>query len=106
MLTRLPHKICLNPLIKCVFRPHSQGTRAPMFGDRPRTYPQTFSFLLEYTLDSGRSKTYGHAARYYKNLVQLDTVIANYRSFPYQASFETTLRERHGRKSPFWRQAK
>ncbi|MCP8689001.1 DUF6880 family protein [Marinobacterium sedimentorum] len=76
-----------------------------MFGDRPRTYPQTISFLLEYTLDSGRSKAYVHAARYYKNLAQLDAGISDYAFLPDQASFEAALRERHGRKSSFWRQA-
>nr|WP_158651890.1 DUF6880 family protein [Marinobacterium profundum] len=61
--------------------------------------------LLEDILDSGRSNAYGHAARYYKNLAQLDTDIANYHPFSDRAGFETALRERHGRKSSFWRQA-
>ena len=62
--------------------------------------------LLNDILDSGRSKAYGHAARYYNRLQQIDdTLIANrisYQSLPTHIIYDEALQVKHGKKRSFW----
>lgn len=62
--------------------------------------------LIDDILDNARSKAYGHAARYYKKLSQLDSrleFIANsYSSLVSNKDYIITLNDKHGKKYSFW----
>ena len=59
--------------------------------------------LLEDILDEGRSRAYGHAARYLKRLGELDGVVGSYGPAVDHEEYVGRLRDRHGRKYAFWR---
>ena len=58
--------------------------------------------LLDDILDEGRSNAYSHAARYYQQLVELDTKVRNYQPAIDHADYLDQLRSRHARKRAFW----
>ena len=58
--------------------------------------------LLRNILDEKRSKAYGHAARYYRRLEQLDSQIDDYGRLRDHIVFVEDLRAAHGRKYGFW----
>lgn len=60
--------------------------------------------LLNPILDRGASKAYRHAADYLSALRRLAERVEDYRGLPTHAEYEAQLRERHARKTGFWRQ--
>ncbi|WP_201558286.1 DUF6880 family protein [Psychrobacter sp. 72-O-c] len=62
--------------------------------------------LLNDILDSARSKAYGHAARYFKRLAQLDISISNavnnYSGLDSHQDYMSSLTQKHGKKRSFW----
>lgn len=62
--------------------------------------------LLSDILDNGRSKAYGHAARYYKKLLQMDFTIsrgqAGYNGLASHQQYTAELMQKHGKKYSFW----
>ncbi len=62
--------------------------------------------LLNDILDSGRSKAYGHGARYYKRLQQIDDMLAakqiSYQSLATHSAYAEGLQDKHGKKRSFW----
>jgi len=62
--------------------------------------------LLNDILASGRSKAYGHGARYYKRLQQIDeTLVAkqiDYQSLLAHSIYAEGLQDSHGKKRSFW----
>jgi len=69
---------------------------------RPRVEVVCYRNLLRCILEDGRSKAYGHAAKYFKRLVRLDDAITDYHPLPDHTQFVQELRRDHGRKSAFW----
>lgn len=61
-----------------------------------------YRILLEQILDAGRAKAYGHAAKYYKKLEELDHGINSYSPLQDRRTYQVHLQEKHGRKSSFW----
>jgi len=61
--------------------------------------------LLTDILDGGRSKAYGHAARYFKKLLKLDKHQPDYGEFGDAQRFIRQLQQTHGRKRSFWSEA-
>jgi hypothetical protein len=61
--------------------------------------------LLSDILDSGRSKAYGHAARYFRRLLQLDKQHPNYGEHGDAQQYIGQLQQKHWRKRAFWSQA-
>lgn len=59
--------------------------------------------LLEEILDEGRSRAYGHAARYFRRLAELDERVETYQPLVAHAAYVASLRDHHGRKKAFWR---
>jgi len=60
--------------------------------------------LLNPILERGASKAYYHAAQYLSELRRLAGTVDDHRGLPTHAEYEARLRERHGRKTGFWRQ--
>ena len=62
--------------------------------------------LLSDILDNGRSKAYGHAARYCKKLISLNAIIdkteASYSTLTSHQAYIKALYEKHGKKYSFW----
>ena len=62
--------------------------------------------LLDDILGSGRSKAYGHAAKYYKKLMQLDVTLAKddigYAGLIMHEEYDAVLTKMHGKKRSFW----
>lgn len=62
--------------------------------------------LLNDILHNARTIAYGHAARYYKNLVKLDAFINrsvdNYKSLSSHADYVKLMKQKHGKKYSFW----
>lgn len=62
--------------------------------------------LISDILDNARSKAYGHAARYYKKMLQLDFSISKtverYAGLKSHRDYTKTLIEKHGKKYSFW----
>jgi len=61
-----------------------------------------YRHLIRDILNDGRSKAYGHAVRYFRQLEMLDPQIENYASLGDHDAFVAELRKHHGRKSAFW----
>jgi hypothetical protein len=61
--------------------------------------------LLSDILDSGRSKAYRHAARYFRRLLQLDKQQADYGEHGDAQQYIGQLQQKHWRKRAFWSQA-
>ncbi|PIQ63853.1 MAG: hypothetical protein COV99_00405 [Bacteroidetes bacterium CG12_big_fil_rev_8_21_14_0_65_60_17] len=59
--------------------------------------------LLDDLLGSGRTRAYGHGARYLKQLRACATSIQDWKALSTHDEYEAALMERHGRKSSFWR---
>lgn len=59
--------------------------------------------LLDDLLESGRSRAYGHGARYLKRLRAISTINDDWKDFAEHAAYEHRLAGQHGRKSSFWR---
>ncbi len=60
--------------------------------------------LLDHILNQGRSKAYGHAARYFATLDALGSRMPPDPSFRSHATYKAELRKKHGRKTGFWSQ--
>ena len=58
--------------------------------------------LLNDILDEGRTRAYGHAARYLKRLYELDDALTSYKPAVTHTEYVATLRNLHGRKYSFW----
>lgn len=62
--------------------------------------------LIDDILDSARSKAYGHAARYLKRLINLDTAVSqfpnSYSTLITHQDYVTLLKDKHGKKRSFW----
>ena len=61
-----------------------------------------YRVLLLDILESGRSKAYRYAAKYYKALERLHDEVADYQKWPDSAGFHAELVEKHGLKRSFW----
>lgn len=61
-----------------------------------------YRVLLLEILQAGRTKTYRHAAKYYKALQRLDRKVVGYQSLVGKAEFDEELQALHGRKRTFW----
>jgi hypothetical protein len=59
--------------------------------------------LADQILDAGRSTAYRHAKRYVDRSAALDAAVCDERVLPGHARYLAQLRERHARKSSFWR---
>ena len=59
--------------------------------------------LADQILDQGRSAAYRHAKRYVDRSFALDPSVGDPRGLPSHAEYLTRLRERHARKSSFWK---
>lgn len=62
----------------------------------------TFSDSLLGILHQARSKAYGHAARYYKQLDALASHIDDYQPLLDHRAFLIQLKQEHGLKRSFW----
>ncbi len=69
---------------------------------RPLIEVVCYRSLLRDILDDGRSKAYGHAARYYRCLAQIDRDLSGYGLLRDHAVFVEGIRAAHGRKRAFW----
>ena len=69
---------------------------------RPRIEIVCYRRLLRSILNEKRSKAYGHAARYFRRLAQLDTQTDGYGRLRNHTAFVEELRAAHGRKYGFW----
>lgn len=62
--------------------------------------------LLNDILNNARSKAYGHAARYYRQLYNLDAAIyqhgKSYEGIITHQEYLTALKDKHGKKTTFW----
>ncbi len=58
--------------------------------------------MIDFTLDRGRSKRYGHAARHLLSCAGLAPLIADWQEHQPHADYAAGLRQRHRRKSGFW----
>ncbi len=58
--------------------------------------------MIDFTLDHGRSKRYGHAARHLLSCAGLAPLIADWQGHQPNADYAEGLRHRHRRKSGFW----
>ncbi|MDN3397784.1 hypothetical protein QL919_03470 [Psychrobacter sp. APC 3426] len=62
--------------------------------------------LLDDILDNARTKAYGHAARYYKKLFQLDFLVSKmnrgYNDLITPQAYTRALIQKHGKKYSFW----
>jgi hypothetical protein len=58
--------------------------------------------MIEFALDHGRSKRYGHAARHLLSCAGLAPLIAEWQGHQPHADYSEGLRQRHRRKSGFW----
>jgi hypothetical protein len=58
--------------------------------------------MIDFTLDHGRSKRYGHAARHLLSCAGLAPLIADWQGHQPHADYAAGLRQRHRRKSGFW----
>ena len=58
--------------------------------------------MIDFTLDHGRSKRYGHAARHLLACAGLAPLIADWQGHQPHADYAAGLRQRHRRKSGFW----
>lgn len=72
---------------------------------RPRIEVVCYRQLLRTILDEKRSKAYGHAARYFQRLTELDGQVKDYRPLRDHSAFVDQLRADHGRKYGFWNRA-
>ncbi|MFQ5528082.1 MAG: DUF6880 family protein [Thermoanaerobaculia bacterium] len=70
---------------------------------RPRIEMLCYRELLCEILKDARSKAYGHAARYFRRLEELDRVIDAYAPVADHQAYVEGVRQRHGRKYAFWR---
>jgi hypothetical protein len=69
---------------------------------RPRIEVVCYRRLLRNILNERRSKAYGHATRYYRRLVRLDSQIDDYGRMRGHTAFVEDPRAAHGRKYGFW----
>lgn len=69
---------------------------------RPLIEVVCYRSLLRDILDDGRSKAYGHAARYYLRLAEIDRDLPGYGPLQHHAAFIEGLRADHARKRAFW----
>lgn len=60
--------------------------------------------LMSSILERGYAKAYGHAARYWNRLIELNASGVDLLPLPAHGDFEADVRSRHGRKASFWRQ--
>jgi hypothetical protein len=58
--------------------------------------------MIDFTLDHGRSKRYGYAARHLLSYAGLAPLIADWQGHQPHADYAAGLRQRHRRKSGFW----
>ena len=58
--------------------------------------------MIRDTLDHGRSKRYGYAARHLAECARADAVIPDYKNHPTHRDFVAALQEAHKRKQGFW----
>jgi len=70
---------------------------------RPGIEMACLRWLLLDILEDGRSRAYGHAARYLRRLEGLDDEIDDYGPLPDHEAFVASIQEDHGRKRSFWR---
>ncbi len=61
-----------------------------------------YRYLLLDILARAKSKSYGHAVKYYKKLAQLDTQVESYAILISYDDFLQQLKAEHGRKRSFW----
>lgn len=59
--------------------------------------------MIDFTLDSARSKRYKHAARHLEECTRMAPSIDDYRSFETHAEFEARIHAHHRRKTSFYR---
>lgn len=69
---------------------------------RPLIEVVCYRSLLRDILDDGRSKAYGHAARYYFRLAEIDLDLPGYAPLQDHEILVAGLRRDHGRKRAFW----
>lgn len=70
---------------------------------RPLVEEVCYRHLIRDILNDARAKAYGHAARHMRMLEGLESSIPGYGSLGEHAAFLAELRQKHGRKSAFWR---
>lgn len=70
--------------------------------NRPLIEVICYRSLLRDILDDGRSKAYGHAARYDRRLAEIDRDLPSYGPLRHHAVFVEGLRTDHARKRAFW----
>ena len=58
--------------------------------------------MIDFTVDHGRSKRYGHAARHLLSCAGLAPLISDWQGHQPHADYAAGLRQRHRRKSGFW----
>jgi hypothetical protein len=58
--------------------------------------------MIDFTLDSGRSSRYKHAARHLAECGALSPHITNFRDAGSHDTYITELKRRHGKKHGFW----
>ncbi|CUH89866.1 hypothetical protein PH5382_03819 [Phaeobacter sp. CECT 5382] len=68
----------------------------------PRAAVLLWRAMIDYTLEQGRSKHYGHAAEHLADCALLDAEILDYGAFPNHDTYVKTLQDHHDRKSSFW----
>ena len=59
--------------------------------------------MMDFSLNAARHKRYGHAARHLQTCEHLAKRIDNFSGHPNHADYVANLRQRHGRKSGFWK---
>jgi len=58
--------------------------------------------MIDFTLDSGRSSRYKHAARHFAECSALSPHVADFRDAVSHDTYTTDLKRRHGKKHGFW----
>ena len=71
-------------------------------GKHPLAATLVLRAMIDFSLAQGRSSRYGHAARHLMECASLASSIRDFGVFEAHDTYETRLRQEHGRKSSFW----
>ena len=78
------------------------GTADALAGKYPLAATLVLRAMIDFSLRTGRSTRYRHAARHLLDCSGLASVIKDFGQFEPHDAYDNRLRRTHGRKSSFW----